>query len=594
MMPNHTLRQTIDRAVRDMMHQAIDNGPDHKRLRGEAKSSEPLRRRVWCLFDMSSSMHTKETAAGSSQEAQQTWTRNDLAVQALKAIAQVMGKHNPRHQLAIQSFDSGTETIRQMLPAGAPGSPSQKTIASSLEKLDPDGATNLFSALQHVTRHANEGDIVIILTDGEVNAPFDRPSVIRKELDSLQRVANVTGERCCIPPMHTVGIGRYCDFQYLAHMSSTTGGRMSFVSGPNMIGEVIATLISNILEPRHDAEKILLPAPIQRFQTTLEDMMNNNLVEQKTANGGKKKIMKRPTSFTLTEHEISLLNASGVGKAFLRDMEPTTDNGGGQIALAMSSDDIFHDWGAAYLLQVLFCLSHQIPINNRDALSKCFSHKKQRDLAQIAETLFLTLEIDLNRLASIRRRKHGSSYVHYNAPPPVQPNFSSAQDAGYGGDDDCVEDGLVAMAAGQPPKQLSSLQRGDVLASGAIVECLVVSTGTHSFVFKVYNAVVTGWHPVMYNGKWTFACHCGEQITSTTLRRYHVLLKTGTTFIVNGLPCLALGAGIQNDPVASHDYFGDQNKVTHALQHLQGWDDGCVTSLGCIRGDDGRVTSHKY
>jgi hypothetical protein len=89
---------------------------------------------------------------------------------------------------------------------------------------------------------------------------------------------------------------------------------------------------------------------------------------------------------------------------------------------------------------------------------------------------------------------------------------------------------------------------------------------------------ITAWHPVLVNQSWVFPATIAQQLAAVhgqNIARYHDLNAVSSVYnlalddevegqskwhgaMVNGLPTITLGHGIENDDVASHDYYGTQ------------------------------------
>lgn len=175
-------------------------------------------------------------------------------------------------------------------------------------------------------------------------------------------------------------------------------------------------------------------------------------------------------------------------------------------------------------------------------------------------------------------------------------------------------DGLVQMAptASSSTKRVSELAPGDVVLGGARVLCVVrtacangradlceVSSSTRSSSSSSSSSVpplrVTPWHPIAAATKqgWQFPINRG------VLRRaapcpevFNFILEKEMegegdgerphTMTINGVQCLTLAHGIEDDPVASHPFFGTEAVVVE-LQKMDGWIDGCVElKPGCV------------
>ena len=63
---------------------------------------------------------------------------------------------------------------------------------------------------------------------------------------------------------------------------------------------------------------------------------------------------------------------------------------------------------------------------------------------------------------------------------------------------------------------------------------------------------------------------------------YSIVLDTGFTSVnINGIDCITLGHGIQDDPVATHKFWGEN--ILTILKKLPGWKKGFIELLpGCF------------
>lgn len=126
-------------------------------------------------------------------------------------------------------------------------------------------------------------------------------------------------------------------------------------------------------------------------------------------------------------------------------------------------------------------------------------------------------------------------------------------------------DALVAMYNGVS-KRTCEIQKGDVLESGAVVECVVelVVNGMSKAV-RLGGALWTPWHPVRRNAQWVHACTvgvaagpCGERLCYIS-SWYDLVVRGNPIIRVNGIETVTLGHGLKED-IVGHEYFG-----THAV-----------------------------
>jgi len=95
--------------------------------------------------------------------------------------------------------------------------------------------------------------------------------------------------------------------------------------------------------------------------------------------------------------------------------------------------------------------------------------------------------------------------------------------------------------------------------------------------------MVTPYHPVRFNGEWTFP----HQINAATEMQcdgvFSFVLDRSTSehvMMINGFECVALAHGITAKN-AAHPYFGSE-RVLNDLQRMNGWAQGRVELVeGC-------------
>jgi len=98
---------------------------------------------------------------------------------------------------------------------------------------------------------------------------------------------------------------------------------------------------------------------------------------------------------------------------------------------------------------------------------------------------------------------------------------------------------------------------------------------------KIGDLRLTPFHPVLLPNtegvpQWQFPCYAPQsQLISFSGTVYDFVLDRGHSVTVNGVDCITLGHGRNDDPVLAHAYYGTQ-KVIEELQKLSGWEVGRV------------------
>lgn len=162
-------------------------------------------------------------------------------------------------------------------------------------------------------------------------------------------------------------------------------------------------------------------------------------------------------------------------------------------------------------------------------------------------------------------------------------------------------DSEVRMVDGST-KRLGDLRRGDRVATGctvrpaATVRCLV-STPCPDGVAKLValpgsGLLATPWHPVRpapgsaeasaEDEPWVFPTDLAPAMTVPCEFVCSFVLEGAEALQIEGWQCLAWGHGVQDDAVASHDFFGTE-AVISSLSKLAGWRQGRVELQGLVR-----------
>ena len=87
---------------------------------------------------------------------------------------------------------------------------------------------------------------------------------------------------------------------------------------------------------------------------------------------------------------------------------------------------------------------------------------------------------------------------------------------------------------------------------------------------------LTEWHPVRTaDGRWRFPTLLGTARVRRCAHVYNLVLDRCHVPLVNGVPCVSLGHGLESDEVVRHAYWGT-DAVLRDLQKLDGWQSGRV------------------
>jgi len=109
-------------------------------------------------------------------------------------------------------------------------------------------------------------------------------------------------------------------------------------------------------------------------------------------------------------------------------------------------------------------------------------------------------------------------------------------------------------------------------------------------VVHIQNLYATPFHPIKPHHQWIFPSTIGDAEDIPCEAIYSLLLDKPSCYI-EGIECIGLAHGVEDDPVASHVFFGTQ-RVKQMLEILDENDSGLVVLPGpeaVQRGPNGLV-----
>ena len=260
---------------------------------------------------------------------------------------------------------------------------------------------------------------------------------------------------------------------------------------------------------------------------------------------------------------------------------------------AVSKQEYYDKWGQHFLPSLANSHSLQICNNFKDPGVQVYGGPMFQELRDMADDIFC----DLPPPTPSRRRVAaptayqptapmfsgaygGGGHQGHSAPPPqIDMSRYHNRSAGcFGGD--C----LVAMAAAAASaKRVRDIRRGDkVMTAGggaATVLCVVKTAcgvgGVTEMVQLPGGLAITPYHPVRVGGRWAFPKDLGVPAEVAADAVYTYVLESGHTVLIDGVECVTLGHGF-NDDVVRHPFFGSQ-QVVDDLRAFPGWAAGIVT-----------------
>eukprot|EP01114_Cavostelium_apophysatum_P023812 TRINITY_DN908_c0_g1_i1.p1 TRINITY_DN908_c0_g1~~TRINITY_DN908_c0_g1_i1.p1 ORF type:complete len:832 (+),score=277.31 TRINITY_DN908_c0_g1_i1:122-2497(+) len=257
----------------------------------------------------------------------------------------------------------------------------------------------------------------------------------------------------------------------------------------------------------------------------------------------------------------------------------------GQIVEALSKDAYYQKWGRHYLPSLARAHQLQQCNNFKDPGVQNYGGKLFTSLRNEIEDIFVKIPAPK---PSIKKYEPSSSGGK-GAPAVSKPVSMSTY---YRSSGPCFAGECAVQMADGTTKQVQQIMKGDLVSTGngaAEVLCVlktICHKGKTQIVELSGGLLVTPYHPVRIQGKWTFPCDLAAPSERNCAAIYSFLLKEHHVMIINGVECVSLAHGIEGDAVVSHPYFGT-NAVVEDLKGMAGWESGLVQLYaGCLVRDE--------
>jgi hypothetical protein len=252
----------------------------------------------------------------------------------------------------------------------------------------------------------------------------------------------------------------------------------------------------------------------------------------------------------------------------------------GQIMEGLA-DKAYGRWGRHFIPSL--CRAHLLQqCNNfKDPGVQHYGGKLFRAIRETAEELFVKLPPPK---ASIKKATYsysstGGSTKSVPAAAPAPVSMDYYYNCGGG----CIGSEGKVLMPDNSFRLVKDIRKGDYvkLPNGESAQVICVTRTTLNPRDKVplvllgSSLIITPWHPVLMNNKWSFPCQIGKPWNMTiTTEVFNFILEKGHIMTVNGIDCVTLGHGFIDD-VVKHSYFGTE-EVINDLKSMPGWQTGFI------------------
>jgi hypothetical protein len=160
-------------------------------------------------------------------------------------------------------------------------------------------------------------------------------------------------------------------------------------------------------------------------------------------------------------------------------------------------------------------------------------------------------------------------------------NPENSSSDGGGNNDGCFHGNCVVSLANGLTKLVKDIRRGDIVetpngfkATVTYVVKILHKNKNASLIQFDDGLIITPWHPVRINGKWTFPHDIANEIVMECEEVYNFALDVGHIVIINGIECVTLGHNFKGD-VIEHPYYGT-NQVLEDLRTMDVFNNGFI------------------
>ena len=244
----------------------------------------------------------------------------------------------------------------------------------------------------------------------------------------------------------------------------------------------------------------------------------------------------------------------------------------GQTHLAISQNQHFTRWGKHFLPSLVRAHLLQQCNNFKDPGVQHYGGELFNKIRDKIDDIFLALPPPKQSIVQHNNGGH----------QPVVKSMAQFYNAQGG----CIAGDCIVLMADGSLKLIKDLRKGDEImgSQGQAVKITCVVTtickDNKAQLVKFDNGLkITAWHPIRLNGKFFFPCTAEEEVPFEyeffeCEAVYNFVLESDHLMTVNGVECVTLGHGFQED-VVRHEYYGT-SAIIDDLKRMEGWEEGFV------------------
>ena len=553
--------------------------------------------------DISGSM--SELACDTSETNGLGFTILDLIKHTMRVM---IGMFNENDTFAIVKYNEYATIALKPIRMNDEGKLKAEQVIADLKA---GGNTNIFDALRVMNliaknpQLAEQNIMTVLLTDGVANISQPRGDI----------VAYAKLERNEL--LSTFGFGYKMDSKYLSELATVGGGSFAFIPDYSMIGTVFINFIASLLVTasknrimsikyadgsvsQHNTGLIQF-GQNRDFVMTLDkqpvevsiDGITVKQPEQITLSGKAKfykvllENLKNCIANNLANNFLAFYNEfkdhnDPIIKAIIRDFKPFDvhdDEDEGQLSMAPRTPLFWDKWGKHYVRAYFSAHIFQVCMNFKDYGLQIYGGELFHQMQDLGEAIFNALpalkptgRIPATTTTTTTATGAAMSQVFYNSSGGCWAPGSKVR---------MYDDSFMAIDAIRSGMKVLTK---DGIATVEYTIALGTNMPTQSMC-KINNLIITPWHPVLIDDKWT------HPIAITTVEEmvmpivYNMILDKNHIIEIDGILSCTLGHGITgcipasedaaSDGIVKHDYFGNKELIIRDLMKQPGFDEKC-------------------
>lgn len=627
-------RETISNDVDLVSYGICDNTVKSKTVVYQASEHVPINmsKTIIFLLDVSGSMSKSERVITS--DGSESVTSLDVVRHSTKACIKALSNQD---KFCIITYHCSSNVVVEMSDATPDNIESAIT---RLNELSPSGTTNMVGGIHKAfneARKVENSDVsILLLTDGQPDN-YERKSFIR----AVTYWKDYYKQEKFPAPIYGVGFGYDLEVNCLIDVAYETGGQYIYCPDKSLCATVFSNFLANVLCKIPGITTVFDSTNSYKFGSLCVGQRKRIIVYSDDSSNAltvthDQKALSNNVQVTDDDIKISkacraliqildsLVNkhlfcvkvqtANALGDIIAAEdpdgtcdvIQKMVEELNDQAKAAVSSEAEYRRWGHYYLNSLLHSHITQMRVNDRDTSTNMYgSDTIDSKVSDIMMHFTMT-----PFTKTIEQHRYGYSVpTGYSVPAGYPTDYSVpvAQAVAINSDitttlsqptNPCIagfSSVKIKLERGYKVIPIFALRKGDEILGVGIVECIVRSVNDNIQVRRFGEGAYTDWHPIQNEDEeWTFPALLTPDSIESVDEVFSVLIEKdhngcrGQSIPIGEYNVITLAHGIDDDSVASHDFYGTE-KVVDNLRKLPGWEDGYVTINGVQRGPDDLV-----